>query len=107
MVLLLVATVFALGCQNTLTNAASDNLNASATSPAPVAAASATDDAPRIALADAKAAYDAGNAIFVDTRAEAAYKTEHIKGAVNITQDKLESKLGGLPKDKKIIAYCS
>ena len=106
MVLLLVATVFALGCQNTLTNAASDNLNASATSPAP-ATAPATDDAPRIALADAKAAYDAGNAIFVDTRAEAAYKTEHIKGAVNITQDKLESKLGGLPKDKKIIAYCS
>lgn len=66
-----------------------------------------SDDAPRITLADAKKDFDAGTAIFVDTRGEAAYKNEHIKGAINIAADMLEAKLKELPKDKKIIAYCS
>lgn len=65
------------------------------------------DDAPRITLADAKKDFDAGTAIFVDTRAEAAYQNEHIKGSINISADTLEAKYKELPKDKKIIAYCS
>src|SRR5678815_4567757 len=36
-------------------------------------------DAPRISLADAKKAYDAG-ATFVDVRDATAYKMEHVKG---------------------------
>ncbi|MCY7375382.1 MAG: rhodanese-like domain-containing protein [Pyrinomonadaceae bacterium] len=66
-----------------------------------------TDDAPRISLADAKKDFDAGNAIFVDTRDEAAYKNEHIKGAVNISMNAVEAKYKELPTGKKIIAYCS
>ncbi len=66
-----------------------------------------TDDAARISLADAKAAFDAGTALFVDSRAEAAYKVEHIKGAINIMTGQLDAKLKNLPKDKKIIVYCS
>ncbi len=65
------------------------------------------DDAPRITLADAKKDFDAGNTIFVDTRGEAAYKNEHIKGSINITTETIEAKYKELPKDKKIIAYCS
>ena len=67
-----------------------------------------TDDAPRITLADAKKAFDAGEAIFVDSRAESGYKAEHIKGAINISGDILEAHLKELPKEgKKIIVYCS
>jgi predicted sulfurtransferase len=66
-----------------------------------------TDDAPRISLADAKKDFDAGTAIFIDTRDPAQYKFEHIKGAINITSAMLDDKLKDLPKDKKIIAYCS
>ena len=66
-----------------------------------------TDDAPRITLADAKKDFDAGSAIFIDTRAEAAYKTEHIKGAINLTMDAVEARYKELPTGKKIIAYCS
>lgn len=66
-----------------------------------------TDDAPRITLADAKKDFDAGSALFVDTRAADAYKLEHIKGSINISADMLEAKYKELPKDKKIIAYCS
>src|SRR6185369_15786493 len=82
-------------------------------SPSPAAVADdhsehQTDNAPRIALADAKKAFDSGDAIFVDSRAEAAYKVEHIKGAINISGDVLEAHLKELPKEgKKIIAYCS
>ncbi len=42
------------------------------------------DEAPRINLADAKKDFDAGKVVFVDTRAEPSYKTEHIKGAINV-----------------------
>ncbi len=66
-----------------------------------------TDDAKRISLADAKKEFDADNVIFIDTRAEASYKNEHIKGAINITEQTLEEKYKEIPKDKKIIAYCS
>lgn len=65
------------------------------------------DDAPRITLADAKKDFDSGNAIFIDTRAEAAYKQDHIKGAINISMDTFEAKYKEIPTGKKIIAYCS
>ncbi|MEZ5424879.1 MAG: rhodanese-like domain-containing protein [Pyrinomonadaceae bacterium] len=65
------------------------------------------DDAPRIELAEAKKAYDDGDTLFIDTRSEAAYKTEHIKGAVNIPAGEFETRYKEVPTDKKIIAYCS
>lgn len=65
------------------------------------------DDAPRISLADAKKAFDEGNAVFVDTRAEASYVNEHIKGAINVPAADFEAKYKEIPTDKKIIAYCS
>jgi predicted sulfurtransferase len=64
-------------------------------------------DTDRISLADAKADFDAGNAIFVDTRGEAAFRQEHIKGAISIPAETFEQKYKELPIDKKIIAYCS
>ena len=77
--------------------------NANAATPA----AATIDDAPRISLADAKKEFDAGTAIFVDTRSSDTYKQEHVKGAINITFETLNAKLDSLPKGKKIIAYCS
>jgi len=65
------------------------------------------DNAPRISLADAKKAFDEGNVVFVDTRAEVQYKQEHIKGALNIPAEAFSTRYSEVPKDKKIIAYCS
>ena len=65
------------------------------------------DDAPRISLEDAKKDFDSGKAIFVDTRAEAAFNVEHIKGAINIPAEDFKTRYTEVPKDKKIIAYCS
>ncbi len=66
-----------------------------------------TDEAPRISLADAKKDFDAGNAVFVDTRAASAFKTEHVKGAINLPAEAFEAKYKEIPAGKKIIAYCS
>ena len=62
---------------------------------------------PRISLADAKKAFDEGNVTFVDTRAEVTYKTEHVKGSINIPAEAFQTRYAEVPKDKKIITYCS
>ena len=66
-----------------------------------------TDDAPRITLEEAKKDFDAGKAVFVDTRAETSYKTEHIKGAINVPIEAFQAKFKDIPTDKKLIVYCS
>ena len=66
-----------------------------------------SDEAPRISLADAKKDFDAGSAVFVDTRAEVSYRTEHIKGAINVPAEAIQTRYAEVPKDKKVIAYCS
>lgn len=65
------------------------------------------DDAPRITLAEAKKDFDAGNAVFIDTRGADGYKQEHVKGAINIAAGDIAAKADTIPKGKKIIAYCS
>lgn len=66
-----------------------------------------TDEFKRISVADAKKEVDAGTAIIVDARAEAAYKNERIKGSINIPVGEFEARYKELPTDKKVIAYCS
>lgn len=105
----LVLTAVALGCQTASTKIADNNPapNVVPTNVATQAEATPADDAPRISLADAKAAFDTGGALFIDTRASASYDAEHIKGALNIPMDKLADRIKDLPRDKKIVAYCS
>lgn len=86
------------------TNQTTAQANEQITAPVTVAT---PEEAPRISLADAKKEFDAGTAIFVDTRAEVTYKTEHIKGAINIPAEAFQTRYNEVPKNKKIIAYCS
>jgi 3-mercaptopyruvate sulfurtransferase SseA len=66
-------------------------------------------DVPRVSAADAKAAFDSGQAIIVDVRSPAAYAQEHIAGAVNISLVNIEANPAGvdLDKNKWIITYCT
>jgi predicted sulfurtransferase len=78
------------------------------TEPLPVDQSEGHDDTvKRISIADAKAAFDSGEAVFIDSRSKNAYETEHIKGAINIMVKDMEAQYKNLPKDKKIIVYCS
>lgn len=64
-------------------------------------------DIQRVSLVDAKSAFDAGEAVFVDVRSVEAYEANRVAGAVNIPITELEQRLGELDKAKWIITYCT
>lgn len=67
----------------------------------------AEGEAKRISLADAKSAFDKGEAFFIDTRSANAFENEHIEGAINIPSSKVDDRYKEVPKDKTVIVYCS
>jgi 3-mercaptopyruvate sulfurtransferase SseA len=111
--LLAFAIAVVLACARPAVNASGNDApsNVASTTAAPSAAPTATpvpnEEVPRISLADAKKSYDDGTGYFVDARPAQAYNDEHIKGAVNITYNDLDSHLKELKTKKKIIVYCS
>lgn len=78
---------------------------ASATPPTP--AASPTDGARRIGVTELHDLYVKGEVFIIDTRAESAYKDEHIKGSISVPAGTVLSRLDDLPRDKMIVAYCT
>jgi hypothetical protein len=62
---------------------------------------------PRISAEEAKKEFDAGRAVFVDTRGQAALEQDGLPGAIAITNGDPETAYDKLPKGKKIILYCS
>lgn len=103
---LLILPAFFIACQNSADPSVA-MANPAAMSTPPAKNDGHADDAPRISLADAKKEFDAGTAVFIDTRAEDQYKQKHVKGAINITLQDDASKYNSIPKGKKIIVYCS
>lgn len=83
--------------------------------PAPTPAATvaaAQSDIPhpeirRIGVEETQALLAKGEAITVDTRSASAYETAHVKGALNIVDGEVDAKLKSLPRDKKIVTYCT
>lgn len=61
----------------------------------------------RITVEETQALLAKNDAVMVDTRSASAYETAHVKGALNITGGDLEAKLKSLPRDKKIVTYCT
>ena len=61
----------------------------------------------RVSLVDAKAALDAGTAVFVDVRGADAYNMSHIPGSLSIPLAELESRLGEFESNQWIITYCT
>jgi rhodanese-related sulfurtransferase len=49
---------------------------------------------------------EAGNVVILDVRPEVEYQSAHISEARSIPIDELETRLGELPRDQEIIAYC-
>lgn len=47
-----------------------------------------------------------GTVVVVDVRPASEYASGHIAGAVSIPHDQLEQRLGELPRDQEIVAYC-
>jgi rhodanese-related sulfurtransferase len=58
-----------------------------------------------ISVADARAKFDAGTAVFVDVRAGSDYTAGHIPGALTITAQDVNTRIDALPEGTLIIAY--
>jgi hypothetical protein len=68
----------------------------------------AEDKMPRISVEEARKLVAEGKAVIIDVRGSDSFKESHIKGALDIPMKKLEAgDFKGLPKDKRIIAYCT
>lgn len=61
----------------------------------------------RVSVQDAKAAFDAGTAVFVDVRGDDLYNTGHIPGALSIAENEMESRFTELNPNDWIITYCT
>lgn len=61
----------------------------------------------RVSLGDAKAAFDLGQAMFLDVRSVPYYRRGHVPGAVNIPLAELPSRWEELSGSEWIITYCA
>ena len=62
---------------------------------------------PRVSLDDAKAAFEAKTAVFVDVRDGDSFAAAHIPGALSIPLFELENRPGELNRADWIITYCT
>jgi 3-mercaptopyruvate sulfurtransferase SseA len=109
---LLLAAGLGIACQQPTatitTTASSGQPNAPIANAAPAPTQNAEDSMPRVRVEEAKAAVEKGEAVIIDVRGPDSYKAAHIKGSIEHVLSKLEQgDFKGLPKDKRIIAYCS
>ena len=65
------------------------------------------DEVKRVSLSDAKVAFDAGAAVFVDVRDSSSYQAGHIPGALLVPESELTNHLDELDPSSWIITYCT
>ena len=70
-------------------------------------ASSPADNARRIGVEELHKLWLANDVFIIDTRADSAYKQEHIKGSVSMPTGTLLDHLADLPPNKLIAAYCT
>ena len=73
----------------------------------PPPAGTPADNARRIGVEELHKLWQTNDVYIIDTRAESAYKQEHIKGSVSMPTGTVLDHLSELPKDKLIAAYCT
>lgn len=111
--LVLATMSLAMACSKLAATTAPTNGTAVATTPAAAddhspSAQNPEDKMPRIRPEEAKKLVDEGKAVIIDVRGTEAYKISHIKGSLDYPLSKVEAgDFSGLPKGKRIIAYCT
>jgi 3-mercaptopyruvate sulfurtransferase SseA len=67
----------------------------------------APDDARRITAEELHKLWEKNDVLIIDTRSEAAYKDEHIKGSISVPSGDVATRIDELPRNKMIVAYCT
>src|SRR5215831_5948127 len=73
----------------------------------PRPAGTPADNARRIGVEELHKLWQSNDVFIIDTRAESAYKQEHIKGSISMPTGTVLDHLNDLPKNKLIAAYCT
>jgi len=102
LILISLLTVGLLGCNSNETLLTQKPANQS-----PPPASPPADNARRITAAELHTLWEKGDVVIIDTRAEVAYKQEHIKGSVSMPTGTVLDHLSELPRNKLIAAYCT
>ncbi len=63
-------------------------------------------DFQRISVDDLQERMSKGEVLLLDVRPEVEFQAGHLPGAVSISLDELEQRMGELPADRLIVAYC-
>lgn len=83
-------------------------LAACASTPEPVSpAVKAPSEVQRVTLEESKAAFDSGEAIFVDVRTASAYEAKHVPDALSIPLAEFPTRIDELDPNQWIITYCT
>lgn len=61
----------------------------------------------RVTLEESKAAFDSGEAVFLDVRSASSYATSHIPDALSIPLAELEARVDEIDPNLWIITYCT
>ena len=64
------------------------------------------DDLEQVDVTELLARAEAGEVVVLDVRPQPEYVAGHLPGAVHIPLDELEQRLGELPADREVVAYC-
>jgi 3-mercaptopyruvate sulfurtransferase SseA len=75
--------------------------------PAQAAQTPVPDNARRITAEELHKLWEKNDVLIIDTRAEAAYTDEHIKGAISVPSNDVGNRIDELPRNKMIVAYCT
>lgn len=65
------------------------------------------DNARRITAEELHKLWEKDEVLIIDTRAESAYKEEHIKGSISMPTGSVLQRIDELPRNKMIVAYCT
>ena len=69
--------------------------------------AEAPGEVQRVTLEESNAAFDSGEAIFLDVRSESSYAAGHIPDALSIPLAELESRTDEIDPNQWVITYCT
>lgn len=64
-------------------------------------------DVSRITLKETQSLLEKGQAVLIDVRDSSAYDQAHAVGALSFPEIEIETRLSELPRDKRLILYCT
>ena len=107
MMRLFIPLILALSAAALLACNSNETLLSQAPAKQPSPASTPADNARRIGAEELHKLWLTNDVFIIDTRADSAYKQEHIKGSISMPTGTVLDHIADLPRNKLIAAYCT